>query len=293
MKKILFTSLASLALLATACDDNNENNWENNTYNLQTTSALVVIPNNPSDVPYFEPEYSLRYSQSLGTGQMKVTSINTLMLPDGTNFAFTTPEFKPSGTSQTIIADPMPFDVNGKSVRVNLRCTNQYYSYSSTNTGILSVGPNVISVGTIKIDNDYSLKLLQEICAYSGKTTTLINGDNPYSNSEILYQVNLDLVKRTATVIMYNAKFAEAAPSIRVLRLRNLTLTADRSTGYKIEGTNVVPEVLEGDNWIANERYTFNSFTLAPTNDNLTTVSINYRVAESFTGTFNGSYIVQ
>lgn len=293
IKKTLFASVALLALAATSCDDNNDNNWDDDTYNIQTSCPVVVIPSSQSDEPYFVEEYNLRYAQYINSGKMKVTGMTPLTLSDGSSFRFETPEFNPGGTSQTIIADPLPFDADGKTVRLNSRCTNQYFVYDPGNNSISFVGPNAISVGTIRVGDSYTIKTFQKKCGFRGKTTTLINGDSPYATEEIFYEVEADLLNRKATVTMYNAKFAEAAPKIRILRIRNLSMTPDRSSGYRIEGAGLVPEVLEGNNWIPNNRFTFDRFTLVPTNENLSRASINYTVAGSYTGTCNGTYIVQ
>lgn len=294
MKRQLFLPIAAVALLATSCGDDNKNDWDGNTMNIQTSSAAVILPSNPSDEPVFVSDYILRYSQSLNDGKVTVKSPNPIKLSDGSDFTFQSPATSASGNQLTTIVEPLPFTTaDGTTVRLRTRLTTQYYTYNKSNGQTSPVGPVSVSAAVINISSGYVLKTFQTDCCFSGVTNTLINGDTPYANADILYQVETDLTNRKATVTIYNAKFAEAAPSIRVLRLRNLTLRPDRSSGYVIEGTDIVPEVQEGSEWVPNTRFTFNSFSIVPTNDNLTIASINYRVAQIYTGSCNGTYIVQ
>lgn len=294
MKKVLFISLASMALFATSCDDNNDEDWKENTINLQTTSAAVIIPSNTSDDVTFIPEYALRYEQSVADGKVAVKSMTPIKLPDETTFSFYSPSTSTTGNQLTILVDPMPFKSDdGRDVRLRTRLTSQYFNYDSNNNQILQTGRSAFSLSIINIATQYTIKTFQPQCYFSGKTNTLINNEQPFTNPNILYAVDIDIANRKATVTMFNAKFAEAAPNIRVLRLRNLSFVGDRSSGYRIEGTNVVPEVQEGNQWIPNQHFTFDSFSLVPTSENLSVASINYRVAGIYTGSCTGSYIVQ
>lgn len=292
MKKILLISTVALSLAASSCDDN-KNDWAENTINIQTQSPAVVIPVYGDEEAEFVPEYTLRYSQSLEDGKVIMKSMNAITLPDGSKFSFETPSTTPGGNKLTTTVEPMPFVSNGLNLRLNARLTQQYYNYNVSTGNVEYVSNFPVSLAVVNIGSKYTLKTFQTKSCFSGKTTTLINGENPYTNSDILYEVQADIVNRKATVVIYNAKFAEAAPNIRVLRLRNLSIVPDRTSGYLVEGSSITPEVLEGSEWIPNQRFVFDSFKLQPTNDNLSIASINYRVAGVYTGNCVGSYIVQ
>lgn len=294
MKKILLSSVALLAIAFSSCDDNNKNDWPTDSVNIQTSSSAVLIPLSANDEPVFLTDYTLRYSQSMSDGKVSVRSMKAITLPDGTAFSFESPATGITGNQFTTIVEPMPFtDKDGLTLRMHARLTSQYYAYNKSTGKIDNINQVPISVMTLNIGSSYVLKTIQNEMAFSGKTTTLINGENPYSNAGIVYQLNLDIANGKASVTIYNAKFAEAAPNIRILRLRNLTLKADRSSGYTVTGTDIVPEVLEGSEWVPNQRFTFNEFRLVPTSDNLSIASINYCVAGVYTGTCVGTYIVQ
>lgn len=293
MKKILLGALALVALTFSSCDDN-KNDWGENTVNIQTSSSAVLIPVSGNDNPVFLTDYTLRYSQSMDDGKVTVRSMSPITLPDGSSFTFQAPATNIEGTQLTNIVEPMPFtDKDGRSLRLRTRLTQQYYAYNKSTGKVDNVNPVPISLMVLNIGSSYILKTIQDYSCFSGNTTTLINGENPYTNPNIVYQLELDIVNSKATVTLYNAKFAEAAPNIRVLRLRNLSLKTDRSSGYVVSGTDVVPEVLEGSEWVPNQRFSFNEFSIVPTNDNLSIASINYRVANIYTGSCVGSYIVQ
>lgn len=293
MKKILISMFALLSLVATSCNDNKEG-WDENTVNVQTSSPAILIPVTGNEEPVFVQDYALRYSQSLADGKVSVKSISTLSLPDGTSFSFESPATTVSGTQLTNIIEPLPFTgADGRTVRLRARLTQQYYNYNRSSGRVESLSQFPISLAVLNIGTNYMLKTIQEVNTFAGKTTTLINDANPYTTPDIVYELTLDIVNRKASVVLYNAKFAEAMPNIRIMRIRNLTLRADRSSGYVVEGENLVPEVLEGSEWVPNQRFAFNNFSLTPTNDNLSMASIKYRVANVYTGSCIGSYIVQ
>lgn len=292
MKKILLPSLAAFALLATSCVD--DHGYEENTVNIQVKSPAVVIPSSSTEEAYFINDYSIRYTQYTKDSKMSLVGLTPLTLPNGTTFNFSSPATSVSGNQFTFIIEPLSFTTeNDITVQLRSRLTMQYYSYNpgTASTSVLNNAPIALTV--VKIGNSYTLKTLQNVMSFAGTTTSLINGSNPYENPNVLYELTPDYTNRKAQIIIYNSKFAEAMPAIRVMRLTGLSFVPSASTGYVVSGENIVPEVLEGNNWIPNEKFVFNNFSLQPTNDNLSMASISFKVATSFTGTCQGSYIVQ
>lgn len=293
MKKFLLPSLGLLALSLASCDDN-KNGWDTNTMNVQVQSLALLIPTSADQEPVFVQDYKLRFAQSLEDGKMGVKSMSPITLPNGKTFSFETPYTNISGNNLTYIIDPLPYTTeDGTTVRLRSRLTQQYYAYSTGVNAVIDVNQPPVNLTVINIGTDYILKTLQPTMTFCGKTTALVGGQNPYTNEGTSYQVTLDVVNRKAEVIIYDAHFAEAMPLIRVMRLRDVPLTVDRSTGYQINGENIIPEVLEGETWVPNEKFVFNKFSLVPTAENLSTASINFTVATVFSGTCQGSYIVQ
>lgn len=293
MKKILLSSIALLAMVASSCDDN-KNDWEKNTMNVQVNSPAVVIPNNGTGEAYFLNDYALRFTQYMEDGKVSVVGITPVALPNGTNFTFQSPATAVTGNQFTVLVNPLAFTTdNGNTVNMSSRFTQQYYSYNPTNSTTNSINQAPIDLTVINVDNEITIKTIQKVMTFAGTTVGLINGSNPFENENVLYEANLDITNRKAEVIIYNAQFAAAMPSIRVMRLKDLTLTPDVMTGYTIKGENIVPEVLEGTNWIPNSNFSFNSFSIIPNSDNLSSASISFKVATIFSGTCLGSYIVQ
>lgn len=292
MKKSIFFASMALLFLATACSDDDD--YEKNTLNVDITSEAVVMPLNGYNIaPQFITDFQVRVTQNMYEGWAKLHSLKSVNI-DGQEFSFTTPETNTSGDSYSLIVNPMQFTAkNGQTVNLKSEFTTKYYYYNvSTNQAITNPAqtPGSRMIASISVDDKYVIRTFQKATFFAGTTVTTINGQNPYSNPDILYNVNLDLTNRTATVIFYNAKFAEPAPVISKMRLRNLVLEPDAQCGYRISGENVVPEVQEGDSWIPNTNYTFTSFSVTPASADLTKANIVYQVGNAYHGECLGSY---
>lgn len=132
---------------------------------------------------------------------------------------------------------------------------------------------------------------------YRGQTVTSYPQDpgTPFASTTIAYRVVMKMKDNSITdkadVIFYNAKFAPQAPEITVvLKDLDLTFTAD---GYTVSGTNLVPSVLEAGALQENPRYKFDNFRAVVNGQQLTGISISYRVAGVYTGSFTGSCVVE
>lgn len=130
---------------------------------------------------------------------------------------------------------------------------------------------------------------------FCGTTTTtyqMKGVDKQFSNKDMKYRVVMDLQNKKATVVFYDAKFAEEMPmSISAIELANLDLTFTQN-GYTIEGKNVTPSTYEGDTKVPNTSYVFDNFSLVTVGE-LTSTTINYEVAGMYKGSFEGSYIAK
>ena len=130
---------------------------------------------------------------------------------------------------------------------------------------------------------------------FCGTTTTtyqMKGADKQFSNKDMKYRVVMDLQNKKATVVFYDAKFAEEMPmSISAIELANLDLTFTQN-GYTIEGKNVTPSTYEGDTKVPNTSYVFDNFSLVTVGE-LTSTTINYEVAGKYNGRFEGSYIAK
>ncbi|MDE6010274.1 MAG: hypothetical protein K2F87_02345, partial [Muribaculaceae bacterium] len=96
----------------------------------------------------------------------------------------------------------------------------------------------------------------------------------------------------TATVTIYNIKFAPQSPTMKAVILNNLTVTLGRH-GYTVTGQDVIPEVPEGTTTTEYRNFPFKSFTLSTSNDLLTEASCAYIVEATIgerTMTFRGEF---
>lgn len=143
---------------------------------------------------------------------------------------------------------------------------------------------------------DWDVATFQEDASYYGETTTSYAGQEgalqSYKNESMLYRVMINLEKKTADIIIYNAKFAEPAPTLQAILLKDLKVTWKRGA-YTIEGENLIPGVAEGSSWTENPNYVFNKFTMNTINKEMTQAEMEYQVAGRFQGNFRGSYVVE
>lgn len=135
-------------------------------------------------------------------------------------------------------------------------------------------------------------------CFYKGLTVTSVVGSatQGFQTEDVIYGVSIDLAKSKATVVMYNVQLNPAMPKIKAIVLENLDFVLTPG-GYRIEGSNVVPGVVEGGATTPNPTYTFGTFQLATrqgdeiTKSDFTSVAIQYTVAGGrFEGKFTGRW---
>ena len=94
--------------------------------------------------------------------------------------------------------------------------------------------------------SDYEVYTFWKDVTFRGTTTTsyAYEGENKqFSNKEMSYRVIMDIDAKKATVILYDAKFAEEMPNaISDIEIKDLTLQFNVA-GYRIYGENITPSV--------------------------------------------------
>ena len=169
------------------------------------------------------------------------------------------------------------------------------YPYPNTDGSVSTTSTYGFAVvlASYDIGTRYKVKTFYPDVCYNGTTTTQypnIDGTtSTFSNGDIIYRVVFQQDLKKANVAIYNAKFAEAAPTLGCITLEDLNVRY-YTGGYELSGENIVPKVVEGGASTPNEKYTFNSFKLTPSG-NLTDAIIEYTVADVYKGYFRGSYI--
>lgn len=139
--------------------------------------------------------------------------------------------------------------------------------------------------------NDYIVSSFPMVAWYKGETTTTFpsqDGTSDFSDNNMVYRVAIDVSKKTANVVIYEARFAEVMPSLPAVVLENLPVSFENGT-YTIKAENVVPKVAEGNGLTEYPNYIFNSFEFRRAG--MAQAAISYTVAGRFNGVFTGSWL--
>lgn len=134
---------------------------------------------------------------------------------------------------------------------------------------------------------------------YNGTTTIRsVGSGTSFSNDGVRYRVVFAEDMKTASVIFYDAKFAENMPVTIHFVLRDIPVTYGIGGGYTIqipEGESIIPEMYENNGYTPAEGYPFTSFLLHTIDTNLTNISIDYTVeirGNKYLGQFSGPYVL-
>lgn len=170
-----------------------------------------------------------------------------------------------------------------------------WYYYTTNSAGEYTYripGVPRIVVARYEIGDAYRVNTFQEDTFFMGKTTTTYGEGATNTTEEIIYRFIIDVEKSTATLLMYNAKFSGSPyePAKPCVVLPGLDVTF-ASTGITIEGTDIVPEVIEGNEATPYPDYAFDYIEFNTTNPYYTDGEIKYSVGGKGIGEFTGSYI--
>lgn len=175
------------------------------------------------------------------------------------------------------------------------------YYYTSNDAGeyTYTISPNQNfnweAVGMFYV-GDYRVNTFPANTFFRGTTTTEYpnreGGTETYNTEKITYRFILDKELKTATMLMYNAKFSavEQEPEKAVILVEGLSVefTAD---GITMNGDGIIPKMLEAGQYTAVDRFVFNNLEFRTTNDYYTQAEINFTVAGTYKGHFEGTYL--
>lgn len=152
--------------------------------------------------------------------------------------------------------------------------------------------PNPMVVAQYHV-GDFTVHTFSPNSYFTGKTTTDFqkpgdSGVTEFSTTDAVYRVNFAKDMKTANVVIYNVKFAENAPALKAVILKNLPVELTRE-GYLISGKDIVPEMQEGTQATPYPQRPFTSFNIKSSAD-LTKIDCEYVVAKIFHGKFSGIY---
>lgn len=307
MKKLLLFASAALALVATSCTspEDTTSSTSCSTYNLITGKDGSVISVYPA-------VYSVNFNFTNSTIALSNESMNL------------------GGSETTTFATVnMPLFVGSFGYQGDSYCEGGYYEvirFSSQDAGSTKVGAIKELSGSINSTAYYCAGTIPEVggqavpynskyiimkynlgddmlvrtfwpdAVFCGKTVTSFTDKNgvtgSYETEGIGYRVVLDVSKKKASMVLYNAKFAEQSPQMTLV-LKNLDV-AFNAGGYVISGTNVIPNTIEGAALQENPSFPFNDITFTVNGDDLTQAECTYTVAGRFHGVLTGaSYLAE
>lgn len=141
--------------------------------------------------------------------------------------------------------------------------------------------------------DDYEVHTFPSQCWFTGTTNTnYADKDGTqvfYENKNISYRIMINAAKNKADVVIYKGKFADKAPEIPAMLLRDMDIEYGLGT-YSIVGVNVIPEVVGDGGLTPYQMFMFNSFKLTTLDMELTSANIEFDVAGKYHGSFMGSY---
>lgn len=105
-----------------------------------------------------------------------------------------------------------------------------------------------------------------------------------FSNNKMVYAVSLDVEKNKASVIFYNAKFAQEMPVSLTVVLEDVDITYT-AQGYELSATDMVPFMREGGNNTPVTNFTFDSFRMKVSGNNFSQAEVEYEVAGKYSAT--------
>lgn len=230
---------------------------------INNTAQSMTVPMQP----YLSSGYDLYFKDVKGGGTMDLSNGTFLITP-----YFYYP------TMNTVL----PFEIPGMPTVTKIQSTYRpKYNYAM--------------VATYDVGASYNVKTFQDVTFFTGKTTTSYtnkNGAPEIFNSEtIVYELDIDIEKKTADVILYNAKFAAAMPmELAKITVEGLALNCENGV-IKAIGENIVPNWYEGGNETPLPMYIFKKIVFTTTSEDLTKAQISYDVADNYSGTFTGTYV--
>lgn len=309
MKKIVLGILAFTGLALSSCNVGNGDNYQSVDY----YPANLIIPTDGSEATMSMGVYRIKFDFNDATaavsGALRIADNDYTFIADpvkytdfgykqvikGVSGVFTKGQQEMKDGKFMISAyDALPDNFNPLKVFTPTVKSDKGSADFLPGTLITPVSQSVsaIFVGNFKMGDKYNVHTFSTDSFYSGTTNT------GYATSKnTVYRVIIDITKKKATLLIYGAKFAEQMPAINTIILKDLDIVTN-AAGYEIVGENVIPLVPEANTLMGelsqctpNANYTFNSFRMTTTNQELTQVNMRFTVAGKFNGQFSGEYV--
>ncbi len=297
MNKLLIgTACLGVCLISCSKETTSEQTTTYNTYN------LVTAVDGKSDPQVAKGSYGITYD--LGTSLATIAT-NSLQLGTSSNG-----KFQAGGITYNsyltdlgqIIQFPVKLSPTLSTGSVDVTSIGGYVSNALAgavyNTpGIISNSSpeSVVVALSYNVGPDYKVRTFQKDICYIGATSTMYSDKDgkvqQYVNEDFTYRIVMDLDNKKATVVLYNAKFADKAPVLKGIVIEGLKLEFNNA-GYTITGKDIVPKIWSDNTLLENPKFIFNNFRFDATGEPLVTGRSVFEVAGMYTGSFNGRCVI-
>lgn len=326
MKKKLIYALAGCSLLLTACNTGNGENEQTMTY----PTCNFVIPKDGTTPTMSYGSYTFKSKMSASLWDMSVSTTSLSINNTARTFVTQTyPVVNVGGYKQIIknvSSDPASggYEISNGTFMLSAYdnlpkdfLPNKVFTPTQKDEkGKISYIPGTVFypnmtgyisplvVAQYDFGSEYKVKTFFCDAFYAGKTNTsysLPNGMSGMAESEkMVYRVIMDLDKKRAGIVIYNAKFSDSdkEPEKAAIYIPGLDITF-QGESYEISGKDIIPLIPEGnlpalpdpDKFTPYPTFKFNEFKMVMTNSWLTSTRMEFSVADTYKGYFSGSYV--
>lgn len=305
MKKTLFSALGLALVGLSSCNSDKEEHF---TISFDTKAINIVTSLASDEVSASMGTYNA--TLDYGTSKGKITSSDLKI--DDSVFTLSTPEVQFAHNNYigaSIFTKTGGSATSNRSYQIteDLFVTTPLYYYTIANAGDYTYKPTLMSdpngnrfavpvmVASYQLGDEYLVRTFQQDTFFGGTTNTEYEAGgqtNTYTTKDIGYRIHINNDLKTATLIMYNAKFSsnEREPVKEAIIAEGLTVTfgIDKIT---IEGSDIIPLMVEGEVTTPVPSFMFNSISFETISPALTDCKLNYQVAGIYFGSFEGMYI--
>lgn len=306
MNKFSFSILLTATSLLASCGiDHTESKA---TVNYRTCNLITPLDGGESvaSVGIYTFDFNLTES--------KVTTSTSNLICNNINYFFTTNEVSfsqyPPYDGMVYYFSGMKGNVNNSSITPlenpkflltsNFVYVNPGYTPSG-HPGLIFNGTQIppLVIASYQVGSEFKVRTFASDAFYTGVTNTeypnMTGGTDHNQNKDMYYRVLIDVAKKKAEVIFYEAKFSNSdrEPKKVAIVLEDLDITFGDGF-YEIKGENKVPKLFEAGQLEDYPSFTFQTFYMKTTGEAMNGAEMNYVVnntmAQGMTVTYKGSF---
>lgn len=286
LNSFLLLSAAVVASASLASCDSSGNNDMTASYGVPSLNLVTDATANIAEIDVTNYALGFNYTQSTVSVTLQESSFNG----NNVRFALQNIPFKFSQYDGRYTFNyTAAFEGGGTNSVSNLSgIVAEMNTPPVTGTGSVQFDSNLALILGYTVNRTMQVRTFPSHAVYTGQTEAN-DGANVFKSNQTLYRVRINPVQKTATVYFYKAKFSDKMPKTIDFFIDGLTLTPSARGTYTISGTNIIPVTADGSKF---PNYIFKEFTLTTLSADLTSVKIDYKVGEKYSGSFMGSYLV-